>query len=131
MNGRNIPFVKSVKYLSVIFDKKITWRLRIETVTTKAYRNLLDHVPCSKVTDKALNRSVVCLSRLGICGRYTSNEISAPAKQVLRITILDMNIFFQIPYLYDYTITKSCRQQAQAIQHHANIHIRDIGQGEA
>jgi hypothetical protein len=39
LNGHNIPFVNSIKYLyiGVIFDKKITWRLHIEIVTTKAY----------------------------------------------------------------------------------------------
>jgi hypothetical protein len=37
LNGHNIPFVNSIKYLGVIFDKKITWRLHIEMVTTKAY----------------------------------------------------------------------------------------------
>jgi hypothetical protein len=30
LNGRNIPFVNHVKYLSVIFDKRITWRLHME-----------------------------------------------------------------------------------------------------
>jgi hypothetical protein len=35
LNGRNIPFVNSVKYLGVIFDKKITWKLHIETIETK------------------------------------------------------------------------------------------------
>jgi hypothetical protein len=29
LNGRNIPLVNSVKYLGVIFDKKVTWRLHI------------------------------------------------------------------------------------------------------
>jgi hypothetical protein len=29
LNGRNIPFVNSVQYLGVIFDKRITWRLDI------------------------------------------------------------------------------------------------------
>jgi hypothetical protein len=29
LNGRNIPFVNSVKYLGVIFDKRMTWRLHI------------------------------------------------------------------------------------------------------
>jgi hypothetical protein len=38
LNEWNSPFVNSVKYLSVIFDKKITWRLDIETVETKAFR---------------------------------------------------------------------------------------------
>jgi hypothetical protein len=26
LNGRNIPFVNSVKYLGVLFDKRMTWR---------------------------------------------------------------------------------------------------------
>jgi hypothetical protein len=29
LNGQNIPFVSHVKYLGVIFDKRITWRLHI------------------------------------------------------------------------------------------------------
>jgi hypothetical protein len=37
---------------------------------------------------------------------------------------------FQISYVYDY-ITKSCRQQAEVIQNHANENVRYIGQGEA
>jgi hypothetical protein len=41
LNGQNIPFINSVKYLGVIFDKKITWRLHIETVATKAYRTFI------------------------------------------------------------------------------------------
>jgi hypothetical protein len=41
MNGRNIPFVIIVKYLGVICNKKITWRLNIETVTTKACRTFI------------------------------------------------------------------------------------------
>jgi hypothetical protein len=44
-------------------------------------------------------------------------------------TIRDMHISFQIPYVYDY-ITKLCMQQAQVIQHHENIYVRNIGQGE-
>jgi hypothetical protein len=38
LNGRNIPFVNHVYYLSVIFDKKIIWRLRMETTGAKAFR---------------------------------------------------------------------------------------------
>jgi hypothetical protein len=37
---------------------------------------------------------------------------------------------FQIPYVYNY-ITKLCRQEAQIIQNHEHIHVRNIGQGEA
>jgi hypothetical protein len=43
--------------------------------------------------------------------------------------IRHMHISLQIPYVHDY-ITKLCRQQAQAIQHRENIHVRNIGQGE-
>jgi hypothetical protein len=32
LNGRNIPFVNHVKYLGVIFDKRITWRLHLEMI---------------------------------------------------------------------------------------------------
>jgi hypothetical protein len=28
-NGQNIPFVNSIKYLGVIFGRRITWRLHI------------------------------------------------------------------------------------------------------
>jgi hypothetical protein len=32
LNERNIPFVNSAKYLGLIFDKKVTWRLHIEMI---------------------------------------------------------------------------------------------------
>jgi hypothetical protein len=38
INGQNIPFVNNVKYLGVIFDRKITWGLHIKTIETKAFR---------------------------------------------------------------------------------------------
>jgi hypothetical protein len=41
LNGRNIPFVNSVKYLGVIFDKKVTWRLHIEVIEAKAFRTCI------------------------------------------------------------------------------------------
>jgi hypothetical protein len=37
---------------------------------------------------------------------------------------------FSIPYIYDY-ITKLSRQQAQIIQNHENVNVRNSGQGEA
>jgi hypothetical protein len=45
LNGPNIPFVNNVKYLGVIFDKRITCRLHIERIEAKAYMTL------SKVCD--------------------------------------------------------------------------------
>jgi hypothetical protein len=38
LKGRNIPFVNSVNYLGVIFEKRITWRLHIERIEVKAFR---------------------------------------------------------------------------------------------
>jgi hypothetical protein len=38
LNGRNIPFVNSVKYLS---DKRMTWRLHIEKIEAKAFRTFI------------------------------------------------------------------------------------------
>jgi hypothetical protein len=41
LNGRNIPFINHVKYLGVIFDKRITWKLRIEITEAKAIRTFI------------------------------------------------------------------------------------------
>jgi hypothetical protein len=37
----NIPFVNHVKYLGVIFDKRITWRLHKEIIEAKAFRTFI------------------------------------------------------------------------------------------
>jgi hypothetical protein len=41
LNGRNILFVNSAKYLGVIFDKNVTWRLHIEMIEAKAFSTLI------------------------------------------------------------------------------------------
>jgi hypothetical protein len=41
LNGRNIPFVHSAKFLGVIFDRKITWRLHIEMIEANAFRTFI------------------------------------------------------------------------------------------
>jgi hypothetical protein len=41
LNGLNIPFVNSVKYLGAIFDKKIIWGLHIETIEIMAVRTFI------------------------------------------------------------------------------------------
>jgi hypothetical protein len=41
LNGWNIPFVNHVKYLGVIFDKRITCRPHIEMIEAKAFRILI------------------------------------------------------------------------------------------
>jgi hypothetical protein len=46
-----------------------------------------------------------------------------------RISVCDMHVAFQIPYVYDY-ITKLCRRQAEIIHKHKIENVRNIGQGE-
>jgi hypothetical protein len=41
LNGRKIPFVHHVKYIGVIFDKRITWRFHTEMIETKAFRTFI------------------------------------------------------------------------------------------
>jgi hypothetical protein len=41
LNGRNIQFVNHVKYLGVIFDKKMTLRLHTEMIEAKAFRKFI------------------------------------------------------------------------------------------
>jgi hypothetical protein len=40
LNGWNISFISHVKYLGVICNKRITWRLQIEMIEAKAFRTL-------------------------------------------------------------------------------------------
>jgi hypothetical protein len=48
LDGRNIPFVNRVKYLGVISDKRITWRLHIEMIEAKAFRTFIRIYSLSK-----------------------------------------------------------------------------------
>jgi hypothetical protein len=41
VNGRNIPFVNSVKYLGLIFDMRMTWRLHLEMIEAKAFETFV------------------------------------------------------------------------------------------
>jgi hypothetical protein len=41
LNGWNIPFVNHVKYLDVIFDQTIIWRLYIEMTEAEALRTII------------------------------------------------------------------------------------------
>jgi hypothetical protein len=41
LNGRNIPFVNSAKYLGILVDKEVTWRLHIEMTEAKVFRTFI------------------------------------------------------------------------------------------
>jgi hypothetical protein len=150
LNGQDIPFVNSAKYLSVTFDRKITWRLHIEMIKAKAFRTFIRTYSLFKserlsaniklTLHKALNRSVMTYAspawkspadtHLIKLQRLQNKVLRTIGNYPRRTPVRDFHLDFQIPYVYDY-ITKLCRQQTEVIQNHDNINVRTIGQGEA
>jgi hypothetical protein len=69
LKGRQIPFANHVKYLDVIFDKKISWNIYTKTITTNALCIFLGIYPILKskrysvgtelIIHKALIRSML------------------------------------------------------------------------
>jgi hypothetical protein len=47
-----------------------------------------------------------------------------------RTPVRELHKAFSIPYIYNY-ITKLSRQQAEVVQNHENVNVRNIRQGEA
>jgi hypothetical protein len=45
LKGGHIPFANHVKYLGVIFNKKITWKIHTEMIATKALHFFLAYTP--------------------------------------------------------------------------------------
>jgi hypothetical protein len=41
LNGQTIPFINHVKYLGVIFDNRVTWRLHTEMAEAKTFRTFI------------------------------------------------------------------------------------------
>jgi hypothetical protein len=150
LNGLDIPFVNSVKYLGVIFDRRMTWRLHIEKIEAKAFRtfirlySLFRSERLSSNIKLTLHKTLIRSVMTYACPTWefaTENHLlklqrlqnkvlctigSFPRHRPVR----DMHVAFHIPYVYDY-ITKSCRQQAEVIQNHENENVRYIGQSEA
>jgi hypothetical protein len=48
LNEQNILFVNHVNYIGVIFNRKITWRLHIKAIETKAFRDFIRTYPVLK-----------------------------------------------------------------------------------
>jgi aminoglycoside N3'-acetyltransferase len=139
-----------MKYLGVIFDKKMTRRLHIQKIETKALRTFIRIYSLSKserligniklTLHKALIRSVmtyVCPawefaaeSPLLKLQRLQNRVLSTIGNFRRPTSVHDMHVAFQMPYVYDY-ITKSCRQQAEVIKNNENKNVRYIGQDEA
>jgi hypothetical protein len=149
-NGRNIPFVNSVKYLGVIFDKRMTWSLHIEMIVAKVFMTFIRMYSLFKserlsaniklTLHKALIRSVMTYAcpAWEFAAETHLLKLQRLQNMVLRnignfsrhTSVLSMHEAFQIPYIYDYII-KLCRQQTEVIQNHENENVHYIGQCEA
>jgi hypothetical protein len=147
LNGRNIPFVNSVKYIGVIFFRRMTWRLHIENIAAKAlgtyirtysvfkskhlntnikliaYRALISSIMtyASPTWEFAANTHLMKLQRL------QNRVLRSIGKLDRRTPVHDLHLAFKIPYMYDY-ITKLCMRQAEVILNHKNPNVRAIGQ---
>jgi hypothetical protein len=60
LNRRNISFVNPVKYLGVIFDKKITWRLHIKIIEAKAVVQELNATQLGQGVEELRSVVMVC-----------------------------------------------------------------------
>jgi hypothetical protein len=121
--GRNILFVNSAKYLDVIFDKKVTWRLHIEMIEAKAFRTFIRLYSLLKnerlianiksTLHKALIRSVMTYAspawefaadtHLMKLQRLQIKDLRTIGNFPRRTPVRDLHIGFKIPYVYDYT----------------------------
>jgi hypothetical protein len=149
LNGWNIPFFNHVKYVGVIFDKRITWRLHIERTEAKAFRTFI-RIYCLfkseelsaniKLTlHKALIRSVMtyaCHAWESAADTYLlklqrlQNKFLRTTGNFTRCTpVHDLQTTFKLPYAYNY-VMQLCRQQTEVIQKHENENGLSIGQGE-
>jgi hypothetical protein len=127
LNGRNISFVNNVKYLGVIFDKKITWRPHIELIEAKAFRASI--TTYSLLKSKQLSTNIKALIRSVMTYACPAWKFAADThllklqrlqNKVLRTIgnfpryspVCELHKAFNIRYIYDY-ITKLCRKQAK------------------
>jgi hypothetical protein len=122
LNGWNIPLVNYVKYLGVIFNKRITWRLHLEVIEVKLFRTFItiysllksEHLSAKiKLTlHKALIRTVVtyaCPSWELAADTYLlklqhlQNKVLRTNGNFPRCTpVRNMHTAFNLPYVYDY-----------------------------
>jgi hypothetical protein len=121
LNGRNIPFLNSVKYLGVIFDKRMPWRWHIEKIAAKALgKYIRTH---SILKSKHLNANIILIVYRALirsimtyaCPTWEfaadthlmklqrlQNRVLRPIRNLDRRTpVRDLHLAFKIPYVYD------------------------------
>jgi hypothetical protein len=132
LNGRNISFANHVRYLGVMFDRNITWRINTETSETKAFRTFVRVLSLFKSErlnakiELALHKALIRYIMIYACPAW---EFAADTQffklqrlqnKVLRTidhfprgtSVRYLHVAFKIPYVYDF-ITKLCRQRAE------------------
>jgi hypothetical protein len=125
LNGWNIPFVNSVKYLGVVFDRRMTWRLHIEKIAAKALGTYIRAYSIFKskhlnaniklIMYRALMRSIMTYAfptwkfaadtHLTKLQRLQNRFLRAIGNLDRRTPVRDLHLGFKIPYVYNY-ITK-------------------------
>jgi hypothetical protein len=122
LNGKDIQIVNSIKYLGVIFDKKITWRLHIQMIEAKAFITFIRVYSLLKsewlranielTLHKALIRFVMTYASPALeSAAYTlliklqrlQNKILRTIGNLPRRTsVRKLHTAFDIPYVYDF-----------------------------
>jgi hypothetical protein len=134
-----IPFVKEVKYLGAIFDSGVTWRQHIDSIVTKTLRTFIRIYSLlkserlsakSKLTlYKTLMRSKMtyaCLAwEFAADSSACKIESSAPLVAYQGAHRFALYIRHSRFSTFNDYITKICRKQAQVIQTHYNVIVRN------
>jgi hypothetical protein len=122
VNGRNIPFVKHVKYLGVIFDKRIILRLHIEMIEAKAFKtfisiySLFKSQRLSANINRTIHKSPIRSVMTYACPAWEvaadtyllklqclKNEVLLTIGNFPRCTpVRDLHPVFNLSYVYDY-----------------------------
>jgi hypothetical protein len=119
LNGRNILFVNSVKYLGVIFDRRMTWRPHIKKIAAKALGTYIRTYSIFKskhlnaniklIMYRALIRSIMTYScpiweftadtHLMKLQRLQNRVLRAIGNLDRRTPVRDLHLAFEIPYV--------------------------------
>jgi hypothetical protein len=150
LNGPDIPFVNNAEYLSVIFNRRMTWRLHLKTTVAKAIvsyvriHSIFKSKHLSANIKLVMYRAIIRLIMTSACSSWDvvadtyqmklqclQNRVLCAICKLYRFTLVcNLHMVFNLPYTYDY-ITKLCQRQAEVILNHQNPNLCASEQGEA
>jgi hypothetical protein len=123
LNRWNIPFTYHVKYLGIIFDKRIRWRLCTEMIKAKAFRafirvsSLLKREQLSTNIKPSLHKAIIKSVITYACPAWEfmadthllklhglQNKVLCTTGKFLRHTpVCELQV--QVPYIHNMTLT--------------------------